>query len=199
MRYIGRHGTSRVAGVVLVSAVPPFMLKTPTNPEGMPIAAFDEIRSAVKSDVSQFWEDLSAPFFGANRPGSKVSKGVRDAFWLQGMEAGLPAAYDCIKAFSETDFRDDLKKVDVPTLVVHGDDDQVVPIAVGGLRTAKMIPGAILKVYKGAPHGLPITHKDELNADLRAFIETELEAAQPSAKDAPRRDRSVSAPPPATA
>jgi non-heme chloroperoxidase len=199
VRYIGRHGTSRVAGVVLVSAVPPFMLKTPTNPEGMPIEAFDEIRSAVKSDVSQFWKDLSAPFFGANRPGSKVSQGVRDAFWLQSMEAGLPAAYDCIKAFSETDFRDDLKKVDVPTLVVHGDDDQVVPIAVGGLRTAKMVAGATLKVYKGAPHGLPITHKDELNADLRAFIETELEAAQPSAKDAPRRERSVSAPPPATA
>jgi non-heme chloroperoxidase len=199
VRYIGRHGTARVAGIVLVSAVPPFMLKTSTNPEGMPIEVFDEIRSAVKSDVSQFWEDLSAPFFGANRPGSKVSQGVRDAFWLQGMEAGRPAAYDCIKAFSETDFRDDLKKVDVPTLVVHGDDDQVVPIAVGGLRTAKMIAGATLKVYKGAPHGLPITHKDELNADLRAFIETELEAAQPSAKDAPRRERSVSAPPPATA
>lgn len=174
VRYIARHGTERVAKIVLVSAVPPFMLKTPDNPEGIPIAVFDEIRAAVQKDRSQYWHDLSAPFYGANRPGSSVSQGVRDAFWLAGMMCGLPGAYQCVKAFSETDFRDDLKKIDVPTLVIHGDDDQIVPFAVGGQRSATMIKGAVLDVYKGAPHGLPTTLKDKLSADLLAF------AKQPS-------------------
>jgi len=168
-RYIGRHGTKRVAKAVLVGAVPPLMLKTADNPEGLPIDAFDQIRAGVKGDRSQFYKDLSAPFYGANRPGSKVSEGVRDAFWLMSMQAGFPAAYDCIKAFSETDFREDLKKFDIPTLVIHGDDDQIVPINVGGLRSSKMIKGATLEVYKGAPHGLMTTHKEQFNADVLEF------------------------------
>ncbi|HEX6748315.1 MAG TPA: alpha/beta hydrolase [Longimicrobium sp.] len=169
VRYIARHGTARVAGAVLVSAIPPLMLKTPDNPEGVPIEAFDQIRAGVSGDRSQFWKNLSAPFYGANRPGSTVSQGVRDAFWLMGMQCGLAAAYDCIKAFSESDFRQDLGKVDVPALVIHGDDDQIVPIAVGGLRSSKMIPGATLKVYPGAPHGLMGTHREQFNADLLEF------------------------------
>jgi non-heme chloroperoxidase len=169
-RYIGRYGTSRVAKAVLLGAIPPRMLKTETNPEGTPIDAFDELRAGVSADRSQFYKDLSAPFYGANRPGSNVSQGVRDAFWLMSMQVGLKGAYDCIKAFSETDFTEDLQRFDVPTLVVHGDDDQIVPIAASALKSSKLIKDAVLKVYPGAPHGLATTHKDEFNADLLAFI-----------------------------
>ncbi|MDQ7247641.1 alpha/beta fold hydrolase [Dongia sedimenti] len=169
-RYIGRHGTKRVSKVVLVSAIPPLMLKTPANPGGLPIAVFDDIRDSLLKDRSQFYKDLSAPFYGANRPGSKVSQGVRDAFWLWSMQCGLKNAYECVKAFSETDLTEDLKKFDVPTLIVHGDDDQIVPIADSGLRSSKMVKKASLKVYAGAPHGLPTTHKDQFNNDLLAFI-----------------------------
>jgi non-heme chloroperoxidase len=171
-RYIARHGTERVAGAVLVSAVVPLMLKTPENPEGTPIEVFDGLRASVHADRSQFFKDLSAPFYGANRPGSKVSQGVRDAFWLQGMLASFNACYDCIKAFSETDQTEDLKKFDVPTLIVHGDDDQIVPIAAAARKSVKLIPDAELKVYEGAPHGLPTTLKDRLSADLLEFFTT---------------------------
>jgi non-heme chloroperoxidase len=183
-RYIGRHGTERVAKAVLVGAVPPGMLKTANNPDGVPIEAFDQIRAGVKGDRSQFYKDLSAPFYGANRPGSKVSQGVRDAFWLMSMQAGFPAAYDCIKAFSETVFTDDLKKFDVPTLVIHGDDDQIVPITVGGLRSSKMIKGATLKIYKGAPHGLMTTHKEQFNNDLLEFTRQQPQAAASARREA---------------
>jgi len=169
-RYIGRHGTSRVAKAVLIGAVPPLMLKTPANPGGTPIEAFDQIRAAVLADRSQFWKDLSVPFYGANRPGSKVSQGLRDSFWLQGMMAGHKAVYDCIKAFSETDFTEDLKKIAVPTLILHGDDDQIVPIADSALLSAKLVPQATLKVIPGAPHGMCSTLKDQINAELLAFI-----------------------------
>jgi non-heme chloroperoxidase len=169
-RYIGRHGTKRVSKAVLISAIPPLMLKTPANPGGLPIAVFDDIRASLLKDRSQFYKDLSAPFYGANRPGSKVSQGVRDAFWLWSMQCGLKNAYECVKAFSETDLTEDLKKFDVPTLVVHGDDDQIVPIADSALRSAKIVKKASLKVYAGAPHGLTTTHKDQLNDDLLAFI-----------------------------
>jgi non-heme chloroperoxidase len=151
------------------------MLKTPNNPDGTPLEAFDQIRAGVHADRSQFFRDLSAPFYGANRAGSKVSQGLRDSFWLAGMIAGMPAAYDCIKAFSETDFTEDLKKMsqlEVPTLVVHGDDDQIVPIKASGLASAKLVRGSILKVYEGAPHGLPSTMKDRLNTDLLEFVTT---------------------------
>jgi non-heme chloroperoxidase len=183
-RYLGRHGTKRVAKAVLIGAVPPLMLKTANNPEGLPIEAFDQIRAGVKGDRSQFYKDLSAPFYGANRQGSKVSQGIRDAFWMMSMQAGFPAAYDCVKAFSETDFREDLKKFDVPTLVIHGDDDQIVPIAVGGLRSSKMIKGATLKIYKGAPHGLMTTHKDQFNTDLLEFARQQPEAAVSARREA---------------
>jgi non-heme chloroperoxidase len=169
-RYIGRHGTSRVAKVVLVGAIPPLMLKTEANPDGLPIDAFDEIRAGLIADRSQFYKDLSVPFYGANRPGSTVSQGVRDAFWLWSMQVGMKGAFDCIKAFSETDLTDDLKRFDVPTLVIHGDDDQIVPIGAAALKSSKLIKDATLKVYPGAPHGLMTTHKDEFNADLLAFI-----------------------------
>ena len=191
-RYIGRHGTERVGKAVLVGAVPPLMLKTANNPEGLPIEAFDQIRAGVKGDRSQFYKDLSAPFYGANRPAAAVSQGVRDAFWLMGMQAGFPAAYECIKAFSETDFREDLRKFDVPTLVIHGDDDQIVPITVGGLRSAKMIAGATLKIYKGAPHGLMTTHKEQFNTDLLEFARQQPQAsvsAQREASTAPNEVR----------
>jgi non-heme chloroperoxidase len=170
-RYIGRHGTKRVAKAVLIASVPPLMLKTPANPGGLPITVFDGLRSSVVADRSQFWKDLSLAFYGYNRPGAKVSEGVRESFWLQGMMTGFPAAYFCIKAFSETDQTEDLKKFDVPTLVIQGDDDQIVPFADAGLLQSKLIKGATLKVYKGAPHGLCTTHKDEVSADLCAFIE----------------------------
>lgn len=169
-RYIGRHGTKRVSKAVLIGAVPPLMLKTETNPEGTPIKAFDDIRSAVLADRSQFFKDLTMPFYGANRPNSTVSQGIRDFFWLQGMQAGYKSALDCIKAFSETDFTEDLKKMDIPTLIIHGDDDQIVPIGASALKSAKLIPNAILKIYPGAPHGLAETHRDQLNADLLQFI-----------------------------
>jgi non-heme chloroperoxidase len=168
-RYIGRHGTDRVAKAVLISAIPPLMLKTPKNPVGLPIEVFDGLRANVQADRSQFFTDLSAPFYGANRPGSKVSNGLRHSFWLQGMLCGLNAAYDCIKAFSETDQFDDLKKFDVPTLILHGDDDQIVPIGAAAMQSSKLVKGAVLKVYPGAPHGMPSTLKNEINADLLAF------------------------------
>ncbi|HEY5474982.1 MAG TPA: alpha/beta hydrolase, partial [Candidatus Limnocylindrales bacterium] len=172
-RYIGRHGTKRVAKAALISAVPPLMLKTAANPGGLPIEKFDEIRLGSTADRSQFYKDLaSGPFFGANRPGAKVSQGIIDSFWLQGMQAGAKNTFDCIKAFSETDFTEDLKKFDVPTLIVHGDDDQIVPIGAAGLRSAKLVKNATLKIYTGAPHGLAYTHKDQLNADLLAFLKT---------------------------
>jgi len=169
-RYIGRHHTKRVAKAVLISAIPPLMLKTPANPGGLPIEAFDQIRAGVVADRSQFFKDLSMPFYGYNRPGAKVSEGVRNSFWLQGMLAGFPAAYFCIKAFSETDTTEDLKKFDVPTLILHGDDDQIVPIGASAMMSSKIVKGAQLKVYKGAPHGMCTTLKDEVNADLLAFI-----------------------------
>jgi non-heme chloroperoxidase len=175
-RYIARHGSKRVSGAVLVSAVPPLMLKTTANPEGTPMEVFDNLRAGVHADRSQFFKDLSAPFYGANRPGSKVSQGVRDTFWLQGMIASLNACYDCIKAFSETDQTEDLKKIDVPTLIIQGDDDQIVPIAAAGLKQAKLVLNAELKVYEGAPHGLPTTLKDRLNADLLEFFTTRVKA-----------------------
>lgn len=168
-RYIGRHGTSRVAKAALVGAVPPIMLKTEAYPGGLPRAVFDDIRRGVTADRSQFYKDLTTPFFGADRPGAKVSQGVRDSFWLQGMAGGLKGQLDCIKAFSETDFTEDLKKFDVPTLILHGDDDQIVPIGNSALLSSKLVKGATLKVYPGGDHGLAQTHKDELNADLLAF------------------------------
>ncbi len=169
-RYIGRHGTGRVAKALLVGAVPPLMLKTAANPGGLPIDVFDGIRAGVAKDRSQFYKDLSAPFYGANRPGSAVSQGLRDQFWLQSMQVGLKGAYDCVKAFSETDFNEDLKKFDVPTLFIHGDDDQIVPIGASALMASKIVKGATLKIYPGAPHGLTATHRDQFNADLLAFL-----------------------------
>lgn len=171
-RYIGRHGTARVSKVVLVGAVPPLMLKTASNPDGLPIEVFDEIRRNVLADRSQYYKDLSLAFYGANRPGSKVSQGVKDEFWLWSMSVGIKGAYDCVKAFSETDMTEDLKRNDVPTLIIHGDDDQIVPIAASALRSAKIIKNATLKVYQGAPHGLFSTHKDQFNADLLAFLKS---------------------------
>lgn len=172
-RYIGRHGTQRVAKAALIAAVPPLMLKTAANPGGLPMETFDGIRAASLADRSQFYRDLaSGPFFGFNRAGAKASQGVIDSFWRQGMQAGHRGTYECIKAFSETDFTEDLKKFDVPTLVLHGDDDQVVPIEGSALRAAKIVKNATLKVYPGAPHGLADTHKDQLNADLLAFLKS---------------------------
>jgi non-heme chloroperoxidase len=171
-RYIGRHGSKRVAKAVLIASVPPLMLKTAANPGGLPIEAFNAIRAGVLADRSQFWKDLSLPFYGYNRPYAKVSEGVRESFWLQGMMAGFPAAYLCIKAFSETDFTEDLKKIDVPTLVLQGDDDQIVPIGAASMLSSKLIKNATLKVYKGAPHGMCTTLKDRVNADLLEFIKS---------------------------
>ena len=169
-RYIGRHGTKRVAKAVLIGAIPPLMLKTSANPGGTPLEAFDQIRAGVQSDRSQFFKDLSMPFYGYNRPGAKVSEGVRESFRLQGMMCGLPGAFFCVKAFSETDLTEDLKKFDVPTLVMHGDDDQIVPIADSALLSSKIIKNAKLKVYKGAPHGMCTTHKEMVNEELITFI-----------------------------
>src|ERR1700727_1491968 len=169
-RYIGRHGTKRVAKAVLIGAIPPLMLKTAANPGGTPIDVFDGLRAGVQADRSQFFKDLSMPFYGYNRTGAKISQGVRDSFWLQGMLAGFPASYFCIKAFSETDLTEDLKKFDVPTLILHGDDDQIVPIADSALLSSKIVKQATLKIYKGAPHGLCTTHKEQINEDLLAFI-----------------------------
>jgi len=169
-RYIGRHGTKRVAKAVLIGAVPPLMLKTPANPGGLAMEVFDGIRDGVLADRSQFFKDLSLPFYGYNRPGAKVSEGVRNSFWLQGMMAGMPASYFCIKAFSETDLTEDLKKFDVPTLILHGDDDQIVPIGASAMLSSKLVRNAKLKVYKGAPHGMCTTLKNEVSEDLSAFI-----------------------------
>jgi non-heme chloroperoxidase len=181
-RYIARHGTKRVAKAVLISSVPPLMLKTPANPTGTPIEVFDQLRAGVQADRSQFFKDLSLPFFGYNRKGAKVSEGVRNSFWLQSMMAGFPAAYFCIKTFSETDQTEDLKKFDVPTLIIQGDDDQIVPAAAASTLQAKLIKGAEVKIYKGAPHGLCTTLKDDINADLLAFIQGK--AAKASSKAA---------------
>ena len=169
-RYIGRHGTGRVAKAVLIGAIPPLMLKTPANPGGLPIEVFDQLRASVQADRSQFWRELSMQFYGYNRPSAKISEGVRESFWLQGMMAGFPAAYFCIKAFSETDTTDDLKKFDVPTLILHGDDDQIVPIGASAMLSSKIVKNATLKVYTGAPHGMCTTLKDRVNADLLEFI-----------------------------
>lgn len=169
-RYIGRHGTKRVAKAVLIGAIPPLMLKTPANPGGLPIEVFDQLRAGVVSDRSQFWKDLSMPFYGYNRQGAKISEGVRESFWLQGMMAGFPASYFCIKAFSETDLTEDLKRFDVPTLVLHGDDDQIVPFADSAPLSSKLIKNAKLKVFKGAPHGMCTTLKDQVNDELLHFI-----------------------------
>ncbi|MFA5269946.1 MAG: alpha/beta hydrolase, partial [Methanoregula sp.] len=169
-RYLGRHGMKRVAKAVLIGAVPPLMLKTAANPGGLPIETFDGIRASVQADRSQFFRDLSMPFYGANRPGAKVSQGLRDSFWLQGMLCGMPGAYDCIKAFSETDFTEDLKKIDVPTLILHGDDDQIVPIGASAMLSSKIVKDASLKIYPGAPHGMCSTLKDKVNAELLAFF-----------------------------
>jgi non-heme chloroperoxidase len=169
-RYIGRFGTKRVAKAVLIGSVTPLMLKTAANPGGLPLEAFDQIRAGVLADRSQFFKDLTTPFYGANRKDAKVSQGLRDSFWLQGMQAGFNAVVDCIKAFSETDFTRDLKKFDVPTLIMHGDDDQIVPIGASALLSAKIIKGATLKIYPGAPHGICSTLKDQVNADLLAFL-----------------------------
>ena len=169
-RYLGRHGTKRAAKAVLIGAVPPLMLKTVANPGGLPMSVFDEIRAGVLADRSQYFRDLAMPFYGANRSGAKVSPGVRDAFWLQGMMAGFRGAYDCIKAFSETDFTEDLKKIEIPTLVLHGDDDQIVPIGASAHLSAKILKNAQLKVYPGHPHGMCTTHKDQINEDLLRFL-----------------------------
>jgi len=176
-RYIGRYGTKRVAKAVLISAVPPLMVKTASNPVGTPIEVFDQIRQSLLSDRSQYWKDFSAPFYGANRPGSKVSQGLRDSFWLQGMMAGLKAEYDCVKAFSETDQTEDLKKFDVPTLILHGDDDQIVPIRASALLSSKLVKGSILKIIPGAPHGMVSTLKDQINSELLSFFKQSEQAA----------------------
>lgn len=181
VRYIGRHGTGRVAKAVLISAIPPLMLRTPANPGGTPIEVFDQLRAATLADRSQFLKDLSGPFYGANREGAKVSEGLRDAFWFQGMLCGFVGFYQCIKAFSETDLTEDLEKIDVPTLIIHGDDDQIVPIADSALLSSKIVKGAVLKVYPGAPHGLPSTHKDQVNEELLAFFKQRTTSPTPTA------------------
>ena len=176
-RYIGKYGSKRVAKAVLIGAIPPLMLQTESNPGGTPLEEFNKIRAAVLSDRSQFWKDLSIPFYGYNRPNAKISNGVRDSFWLQGMMCGFPGAYFCIKAFSETDLTEDLKKINVPTLIIHGDDDQIVPIDDSAKLSAKIVKGAILKVIPGAPHGICTTHKDLINQELLSFIKGEQAAS----------------------
>jgi len=172
-RYIGRHGSKRVAKAVLIGAVPPIMLKTATNPGGLPIDVFDQIRAGVAANRAQFYKDLTLPFYGYNRPGAKVSEGIRERWWLQGMMGGVKSQYDCIKAFSETDFTGDLKKIDIPTLILHGDDDQIVPIADSSLLSAKLVKDSILKVYPGLPHGMCTTNPEQINADMLAFFRNE--------------------------
>jgi non-heme chloroperoxidase len=168
--YLGRHGAKRVAKAVLISAVPPLMVKTEKNPGGLPISVFDGLRAGVAANRPQFYKDITLPFYGYNRPGAKISEGIREHWWLQGMMGGIKAHYDCIKAFSETDFTEDLKKIEIPVLVMHGDDDQIVPIGAAGLMSAKILRKATLKVYPGFPHGMPATNADQINADLLAFI-----------------------------
>src|SRR6202050_2000235 len=176
-RYIGRHGSKRVGMAVLISSVPPLMVKTDKNPAGTPISVFDGLRAALAANRPQFYKDITLPFYGYNRPGAKISEGIREHWWLQGMLGGVKAHYDCIKAFSETDFTEDLKKFDVPTLVMHGDDDQIVPIAASGLMSAKIVKNATLKVYPGAPHGMCSTLKDQINAELLAFLNAQRTAS----------------------
>jgi non-heme chloroperoxidase len=176
-RYLSRHGSKRVAKAVLISAVPPLMLKTEKNPGGLPIAVFDTLRAALAANRSQFYKDITLPFYGYNRAGAKISEGIREHWWLQGMLGGAQAHYDCIKAFSETDFTEDLKKIDIPVLVMHGDDDQIVPIGAAGLMSAKILKKATLKVYPGFPHGMPTTNADTINADLLAFFKSGATAA----------------------
>lgn len=176
-RYIGRHGSKRVAKAVLIGAVPPIMLKTASNPGGLPMEVFDSIRAGVANNRPQFYKDITLPFYGYNRPGAKVSEGIRERWWLQGMMGGVKAHYDCIKAFSETDFTEDLKKIDVPTLILHGDDDQIVPIADSALLSAKLVKNSTLKVYPGLPHGMCTTNPDEINADLLAFFQRSQKAS----------------------
>ncbi|QPP07254.1 alpha/beta hydrolase [Streptomyces bathyalis] len=171
-RYLGKHGTSRVAQAVLLSAVPPLMLKTDANPEGLPMEVFDELRKGVRKDRSQFYQDLTAPFYGANRPGSDVSEGTRDAFWLMAMSVATNASYECVKAFSETDFTDDLTRIDVPVFIAHGDDDQIVPIDASSPKTAELVKDPTLKIYPGAPHGLYAARHDTFNNDLLGFLKT---------------------------
>ncbi len=176
-RYIGRHGSKRVGMAVLISSVPPLMLKTEKNPGGLPISVFDGLRAALVENRPQFYRDITLPFYGYNRPGAKISEGIREHWWLQGMMGGVKAHYDCIKAFSETDFTEDLKRIDVPTLVMHGDGDQIVPIGASGLMSAKIVKGATLKVYPGFPHGMPTTNADQINADLLGFLQQSKQAA----------------------
>jgi non-heme chloroperoxidase len=176
-RYIGRHGTKRVGMAVLISAVPPLMLKTEKNPGGLPISVFDGLRAQLAENRAQFYQDITFPFYGYNRPGAKISEGIREHWWLQGMLGGMKPHYDCIKAFSETDFTEDLKKFDVPTLILHGDDDQIVPIGAAGLMSAKIVKNATLKVYPGFPHGMCTTHADQINRDLLAFFKKSQQAA----------------------
>lgn len=171
-RYLGRHGSKRVKKAVLIGAVPPLMLKTDTNPGGLPLSAFDEIRAGVVADRSKFFMDLTMPFYGYNKPGAKISQGVRDNFWFQGMQGGIKGEYDCVKAFSETDFTEDLKKIDIPTMVLHGDADQIVPIDASGKMTAKLVKNATLKIYPCAPHGMCTTEADKVNGDLLAFLKS---------------------------
>ncbi len=185
VRYVGRHGTARVSRLVLVGAVPPLLVRTPDNPDGLPIEAFDAIRAGVARDRSQYFRDLAVPFYGMNRKGAKVSAGIVDAFWRLGMQAGIKSVVDCIKAFSETDFHADLAKIDVPTLIVHGDDDQIVPIGVSALKMARLIPGATLEVIAGAPHGLPTTRAEELDAAIDAFLGGAPRYAAPGATPPP--------------
>jgi non-heme chloroperoxidase len=176
-RYLGRHGSKRVAKAALISAVPPLMLKTAKNPLGAPIEVFDGLRTALAANRPQFYIDITLPFYGYNRPGAKISEGIRQHWWLQGMLGGMKAHYDCIKAFSETDFTEDLKKIDIPVLVLHGDDDQIVPIAAAGPQSAKLLKNATLKVYPGYPHGMPATNADQINADLLAFFKAQRSAS----------------------
>ncbi len=176
-RYLGRHGSKRVAKAVLISAVPPLMLKTEKNPDGLPLSVFDGLRAALAANRSQFYKDITLPFYGYNRPAAKISEGIREHWWLQGMLGGVKAHYDCIKAFSETDFTEDLKKIDIPVLVMHGDDDQIVPIGAAGLMSAKILKKATLKVYPGFPHGMPTTNTDQINSDLLAFAQRSSQAS----------------------
>src|SRR5947207_7933 len=176
-RYIGRHGSKRVAMAVLISAVPPLMLKTDKNPDGLPLSVFDGLRAAYRENRAQFYKDITLPFYGYNRPGVKISEGTREKWWIQGMMGGMKAGYDCIKAFSETDFTEDLKKIDVPTLIMHGDDDQIVPIGAAALTWAKIVKNAVLKVYSSFPHGMPNTNAEQINADLLSFFKQRKEAA----------------------
>jgi non-heme chloroperoxidase len=177
VHYLGRHGTRRVAKAVLISAVPPLMVKTDKNPGGLPIEVFDDLRAHLVANRSEFYKELTLPFYGYNRPGAKVSEGIRERWWLQGMLGGVKAHYDCIKAFSETDFNDDLQKIDIPVLVMHGDDDQIVPIGAAGLMSANILKHATLKVYPGFPHGMPTVHADQINADLLAFVQRSQQAS----------------------